>query len=349
MSGVTDKNSIALIDPAWTAQGSDYVTALAWAPDGKRLAAACADGTLRLLHPATGETTQELSGHSLGTLVLDWSGDGRWLASGGQDGKARLWEATTGREAAALDGGGAWVEHLAWSSRGQRLATAAGRALRVWNEQGERLCGFDAHVSTISGLAWLRNGRQLATSCYGGVHLWKLGQSRPEKRFEWKGSFLSLALSPNDRHAAAGCQDASMIVWNVKTGKNLGMSGYPGKVVRLDWDTGSRFLASVAGTDTVLWDFSGAGPADRKPLTLSRHVGRVADLKFHPKKCILATAGDEGMLVIWRLPQGRIGHLAFLEQPVSVLAWHPDGEALAVGSAEGEVALIRFQDPAFGQ
>lgn len=342
MPGVTDGGGIELIDPSWTAQGSDYVTALDWSPDGKWLAAASADGAIRLLDPTTGEFLRGFPGHGMSTSTLAWSPDGRRLASGGQDGKARLWDADTGAETAILNGGGNWVEHLAWTKHGNKLATAAGRSLHVWDEDGASLFGFAAHASTISGLVWLRDGRQLATSCYGGVNLWQLGRNRPKRRFEWRGSFLSLALSPNGRHAAGGCQDASMIVWNVKTGENLGMSGYPGKVVRLAWDAGSRFLASAAGTDTVLWDFSGAGPANRKPQTLSRHLGRIVDLRFHPKMSRLATAGDEGMLILWRLPEGAISHIAMLKESLSVLAWNPNGEALAAGLAEGGIALFRF-------
>jgi hypothetical protein len=47
------------------------------------------------------------------------------------------------------------------------------------------------------------------------------------------------------------------------------------------------------------------------------------------------------MLTLWRLPEGAISHLALFKQPLSVLAWHPKGIALAVGSAEGGIALFR--------
>jgi hypothetical protein len=43
----------------------------------------------------------------------------------------------------------------------------------------------------------------------------------------------------------------------VKTAKNVGMSGYPGKIGLLDWNASSRYLASAAGKEAVLWDFSG--------------------------------------------------------------------------------------------
>jgi WD40 repeat protein len=86
---------------------------------------------------------------------------------------------------------------------------------------------------------------------------------------------------------AGGCQDTSLMVWNVKSGKNLAMSGYPGKVTRLAWDAGSRFFATGAANEAVLWDFSGAGPAQREPRVLSRHVDRTSTSACAPTNASL--------------------------------------------------------------
>jgi WD40 repeat protein len=337
MSGVKEKRPIDLIEPRWRVMGSDYVTALAWSPDGSTLAAASASGPILLLEEEAGRVVHELPGHGMGTLALDWSRDGRWLASGGQDGKARVWDTSTGSEAQVLEGGNGWVEHVTWSPRTNHLATAAGRFLKLWKDDGELIQSHDDHASTVTGLAWLHDGRQLTTACYGGVKLWRVGRRGAEQHFQRKGSFLSLSLSPSDKYLAAGCQDASLFVWNVKTAKNVGMSGYPGKIGLLDWNASSRYLATGSGKEAVLWDFSGAGPANREPLVLGRHVDRIADLRFNPKQDVLATAGEDGMLILWNLPEGGMQDLCILKNQLSRLAWSPRGAALAVGSADGEI------------
>jgi WD40 repeat protein len=337
MSGMKEKAPIDLIEPRWRVMGSDYVTALAWSPDGLTVAAASASGPILLLEGETGRVVHKLPGHGMGTLALDWSRDGRWLASGGQDGKARMWDATTGSEAQVLEGGSGWVEHVAWSPRTNQLATAAGKCLKLWKDDGELIQAHVDHASTVTGLAWLRDGCQLTTACYGGAKLWRVGRQQAEQHFQWKGSFLSLSLSPNDKHLAAGCQDASLFVWNVKTAKNVGMSGYPGKIGLLDWTGASRFLASGSGKEAVLWDFSGTGPANREPLVLSRHVDRIADLEFHPQQDILATAGEDGMLILWHIPEGGMRDICILKNQLSRLAWNPRGMSVAIGSAEGDI------------
>ncbi|MBB4268246.1 pentapeptide repeat-containing protein, partial [Roseospira visakhapatnamensis] len=72
------------------------VNACAWSPDGRVLASAGDDGTLRLWDAETGEPRAVLKGHENRVLACAWSPDGRVLASAGDDGTLRLWDAETG-------------------------------------------------------------------------------------------------------------------------------------------------------------------------------------------------------------------------------------------------------------
>jgi WD40 repeat protein len=334
---------IVMLQPRWLGTRADYVRVLRWSPDGKKLAVALADGTVRLTNPGNGMEEDTREAHDGGVLCLEWSPDGRWLSSGGEDGQACLWDAAGDSPAEPLAGGSAWVEHLAWSPRGSRLATAAGRQLRLWNTRGEAIGEYSGHASTVTGLYWLREGRLLVTACYGGLTLWRTGQADYERHFPWKGSFVNLALSPNNRHCAAATQESSLLVFDLKSGEKVGMSGYPGKVKRLAWDSRSRYLATAAGNEAILWDFAGAGPAGSRPRQFRRHVDRINDLAFHPRQSVLATGGADGILILWHVPDGRITQLSILDGAISALAWSPTVDALAVGTASGAVACF---DPA---
>jgi WD40 repeat protein len=66
--------------------------AVAFLPDGRRLAAGCRDGTIRLLDVARRQEVAELRGHTDYVHAVAWSPDGTRLVSGSGDFTVRLWD-----------------------------------------------------------------------------------------------------------------------------------------------------------------------------------------------------------------------------------------------------------------
>jgi hypothetical protein len=65
-----------------------------YSPDGKRLATASNDGTLKIWEAATGQEVLTLRGHQRRVQAVAFSPDGDRLASGGEDRTVRVWDAT---------------------------------------------------------------------------------------------------------------------------------------------------------------------------------------------------------------------------------------------------------------
>jgi WD40 repeat protein len=71
---------------------------VAFSPDGKRLATAAQDGTVKLWDVTTGQHRLTLKGSPSGNECVDFSFDGQILAAGGRDGTIHLWRACTNAE-----------------------------------------------------------------------------------------------------------------------------------------------------------------------------------------------------------------------------------------------------------
>lgn len=338
MSSIKNVKSLAW---SWQAEIGDHVIALAWSRDGRYLATAAVSGAIKIFERETGRTSHHFSGHQFGTTALSWNGAGAVLASAGQDGKVRWWDTLRGEELLTLDAGAEWVEHVAWSPTGDVLASAAGKELRFWDATGQMLGAFRDHPSTIADIAWHPKGKVLAVCAYNGITLRLPQQPERAERFEWKGSSLVLAWSPDGKFLATGDQDSTVHFWIMATKQDLQMWGYPTKVRELAWDFSSRYLATGGSPEVTIWDCSGKGPADTKPISLKAHENFVSALAYQHHGAQLATADQSGRVLLWR-PDKKREPLAQAqaESGVSRLAWSPDDRALAIGTEAGAVLVM---------
>jgi WD40 repeat protein len=94
--------------------GADPMTAVAWSPDGRRLAVGTTQGELRLYDARTLQVLQDAGAAHAGYVrSVSFSPDGSTLASAGTDGALRLWGGHTlalegGRIASDADAGSTW-------------------------------------------------------------------------------------------------------------------------------------------------------------------------------------------------------------------------------------------------
>jgi WD40 repeat protein len=321
----------------WTAELPDFGQALAWAPDGHALAVATLAGPVVLLDGEHGERVAVDDGHRGGALAVAWSSDGSQLATGGQDGRVRLLYGS-GRHQADLDGGPGWVTHIAWSPAGDCFATAAGKTLRVWSRAGDLVTEVKGYESTITSLFWLPGTRQLVTSCYGGLQFIAVGKADWVRRLDWKGSILVAKPSPDGRFIASGNQDATVHVWETKSGKDLQMSGYACKVRELAWCDSDPLLATGGAPTITVWSFAGRGPAGKAPAQLSGHEARVTDLAFVPKTGRIVSVGEDCALRVWqRASTWKCIRHAEADTALQTVAISADGRRVAASGSEGRI------------
>jgi WD40 repeat protein len=121
--------------------------------DGRRLASASSDRTVRLWDARTGAAHRTLEGHTDGVNAVAFSPDSRRLASASGDETVRLWDARTGAAHRTLEGHSGSVRAVAFSPDGRRLASASGdETVRLWDAStGALQKRFDTdYVSKLS-------------------------------------------------------------------------------------------------------------------------------------------------------------------------------------------------------
>src|SRR5262249_25454455 len=110
--------------PVLMPEVNSAVLALAYAPDGKRIALAFDDQTVQLRVLPEGEVRHTLKGHAEAVTCLAFAPDGKALATAGTDKLVKLWDPATGQERLTLFGHTNWVYALAFSPDGKTLASA---------------------------------------------------------------------------------------------------------------------------------------------------------------------------------------------------------------------------------
>jgi WD40 repeat protein len=338
----------------WRHQLSEYVTQVAWSPDGTALAACSAAGEIVIQAFQSDFSTppKPLDPSTAPIDQLAFSADGQFLATGDQSGQVRVWM-LQGQGFVPLithSRKGFWIEHLCWHPTEPLLAFSVGHTTEVLDIATQSLVAkLDFENSSVLCITWHPTNGQLMVGGYQGLKVWNSHNWQEDPLIvELASASLAIAWSPDGRYLASGNLDRTITVleWrgNEPTPKPWVMSGFPGKVRHLAWSPllpthSNPLLASASVEGIVIWEKSINPLVGWDGRLLEGHSQAVEAIAFQPHRKLLASAGTDGFVSLWQGANRLAQTLQEGIQGFSCLGWHPSAQIVAAGGTQGELLV----------
>jgi WD40 repeat protein len=281
------------------------IYSLAFAPDGKTLAAGTFDKRVHVWDAATGKDLRQLGEPRVVIHAVAFSPDGKTLATGTFDDHLTLWDTETGLPRWQMEeslGEGAALKSLAFSPDGQLLAVAGGSGRVRLREAatGKEVRALSGHIGMVSAVVFSPDGKTLASgSLDRSLRLWEVATGKQLREIIDAMHLVdALAFAPDGATLASAGEDGSVRLWEVAGQNQVGQfNGHRGAARALAFSPDGKTLASGGGSDQTLRLWEVASGKERRQF---KARGGVYTLAFAPDGRAVATGGQgDATVLLW--------------------------------------------------
>ncbi len=278
---------------------SSPVLALAWSPDGTRIAST--DTSVQVWDAAKGHTDCTYKGHSGSVNAVAWSPGDKRIASASDDTTVQVWNASDGGAPYIYKSHSASVATVVWSPDGTRIASGGSDdTVRIWNtSDGSASSIYKGHTYHVNAVAWSPDGKQIVSG--GGdntAQVWSAASGKASFIYKGhSGAVQALAWSPDGTRIASASDDMSVQVWNAADGTVLYIyRSHSASVTTVAWSPDGKRIVSGSSDRTVhIWNADDGGSA----YIYRGHNAVVNAAAWSPNGLHIASASNDHTVQIW--------------------------------------------------
>jgi WD40 repeat protein len=275
---------------------SGGVRAVAFSPDGQRVASASEDQSVIVWNVERWQKEAVLAGHPTRVTAVAFSPDGKWVASADQDGTIIRWDVAQRSPQLTLKPPILAPSYFLGISPDGRVAATTWAVYDIQN--GQELIRHSTMWTQVYSAAFTPNGQRLIGVTVSGEILLCDTQGWQIKRQKLNNTpLISVSLSSDGRHLVTGEDGKAVRLWTIEPLRQVAVIGrHEARIKSVAFSPDGQQVAS-AGDDKMiaLWDVS------RRKLiaTIGTHSSPVYAIAFSPDGQRLISGEHDGSVRLY--------------------------------------------------
>ena len=319
----------------------DIVYSVSFHPNGKTVATASLDGSVRIWNLASGAEISHIKAAQFGAVSASYSPNGQHIVTANGFSSIDIWDTNNGEKTASYNADKRTFYQANYSPDGQSIIGASGgENAYYWdlnNEQGN-FAFEDQYAASLTAKFNMDGTKVVTSSDDETARIWDAHTGKEILSLKGHTDTLSDAsFSPDGQLVVTAADDGTARIWDGNTGETIAvMSGHNGPVLSAIFSPDGRTILTASADKTArIWNVD----TGVNTMILSGHTKAVNAAAYSPDGRTIVTASSDNTARIWNIAQMKMIALPNDEEGESALAISQSGKYLFVRNYSGEAHI----------